>query len=144
MNSKPRIAFIIDALPAIGGGEKTLFTALEVFPQADIFTLIYNKPAFVSSPIAGRKIITSALDQLPGAQSHHRLLLPLMPSAIERFDLCNYEVVVAFSYAVAHGVQVKNRTRHLCYMYTPMRYAWNDLNLDGTHSRKNRIMDLLM
>lgn len=144
MNSKPRIAFIIDALPAIGGGEKTLFTALEVFPQADIFTLIYNKPAFVSSPIAGRKIITSALDQLPGAQSHHRLLLPLMPSAIERFDLCNYEVVVAFSYAVAHGVQVKDRTRHLCYMYTPMRYAWNDLNLDGTHSRKNRIMDLLM
>jgi glycosyltransferase involved in cell wall biosynthesis len=144
MNSKPRVAFILDALPAIGGGEKTLFAALEVFPQADIFTLIYNRPAFVNTPIAGKNIITSPLDQLPLAQTHHRLLLPLMPSAIEHFDLCSYDVVVAFSYAVAHGVRVKDRTRQLCYMYTPMRYAWSNVNLDGTHSRKNPIIDLLM
>ena len=115
MTSKPRIAFILDALPAVGGGEKTMFAALEVFPQADIFTLIYNRPAFANTPIARKKIITSVLDRMPLAQSHHRLLLPLMPSAIERFDLCQYDVVVAFSYAVAHGVRVKNRTRHLCY-----------------------------
>ena len=144
MNAKPRIAFILDALPAIGGGEKTLFAALEVFPQADIFTLVYNRPAFVNSPIASRKIVTSPLDQLPGAQMHHRWLLPLMPSAIERFDLCHYDIVVAFSYAVAHGVRVNNGARQLCYMYTPMRYAWSDLNLDGTHSRKNRLVNLLM
>jgi glycosyltransferase involved in cell wall biosynthesis len=144
MNAKPRIAFILDALPAIGGGEKTLFAALEVFPQADIFTLVYNRPAFVNSPIVGRKIVTSALDQLPGAQMYHRLLLPLMPSAIERFDLCHYDIVVAFSYAVAHGVRVNNGARQLCYMYTPMRYAWSDINLDGTHSHKNRVMNLLM
>lgn len=144
MISKPRIAFILDALPAVGGGEKTMFAALEVFPQADIFTLIYNRPAFANTPIARKKIITSVLDRLPLAQSHHRLLLPLMPSAIEQFDLCQYDVVVAFSYAVAHGVRVKNRTRHLCYMYTPMRYAWSDINIDGTHSRKNRLLDLAM
>ena len=144
MSSKPRIAFILDALPAIGGGEKTLFAALEVFPQADIFTLVYNQPAFAGSPIASKKIITSPLDQLPGAQSHHRLLLPLMPSAIERFDLCTYDAVVAFSYAVAHGVRVKQGARLLCYMYTPMRYAWSDINLDGTHARKSRMMNLLM
>src|SRR5215211_4308469 len=144
MNSKPRMAFILDALPAIGGGEKTLFAALEVFPQADIFTLMYNRPAFANTPIASKKIITSPLDQLPLAQGHHRLLLPLMPSAIERFDLCNYDVVVAFSYAVAHGVRVKDGARHLCYMYTPMRYAWSNINLDGTHSRKNPIMNLIL
>lgn len=144
MTSKPRIAFVLDALPAIGGGEKTLFAALEVFPQADIFTLIYNRPAFAKSPIANRKVFTSYLDRLPLAQNHHRLLLPLMPSAMERFDLCKYDIVVAFSYAVAHGVRVSGGARHLCYMYTPMRYAWNDINLDGTHSRKKLLLDLAM
>ena len=144
MNSEPRVAFVLDALPAIGGGEKTLFAALEVFPQADIFTLIYNRPAFSNTPIASKKIIISPLDQLPFAQSHHRLLLPLMPSAIERFDLCQYDLVVAFSYAVAHGVRVKIGARHLCYMYTPMRYAWSDINLDGTHSSKNQMLNLIL
>src|SRR5688572_11151346 len=107
MSSSPRIAFVLDALPAIGGGEKTMFAALEVFPQADIFTLIYNRPAFVNTPIADKHVYTSYLDRLPFAQARHRLLLPLMPSAIERFDLCQYDVVVAFSYAVAHGVRVR-------------------------------------
>jgi glycosyltransferase involved in cell wall biosynthesis len=144
MRSKPRIAFILDALPAIGGGEKTLFAALEIFPQADIFTLIYNKSAFANSPISNKEIITSYLDNLPFAQSHHRLLLPLMPQAIERFDLCQYDIVVSFSYAVAHGVQVNDRTRHISYTYTPMRYAWNDINIDGTHSRKNPIVNFVM
>ena len=144
MNSRPRIAFVLDALPAIGGGEKTMFAALEVFPQADIFTLIYNRPAFADTPIADKNIYTSHLDRLPFAQARHRLLLPLMPSAIERFDLCQYNVVVAFSYAVAHGVHVRDGTRHLCYMYTPMRYAWSDINLDGTHSRKSHLVDLAM
>ena len=144
MTSKPRIAFVLDALPAVGGGEKTLFAALEVFPQADIFTLIYNRPAFTTTPIAGKRVVTSVLDRLPFAQRRHRLLLPMMPSAIERFDLCRYDVVVAFSYAVAHGVRVKNGAHHLCYMYTPMRYAWSDLNLDGTRSRKNLLLDRAM
>ncbi|HSA99530.1 MAG TPA: glycosyltransferase [Anaerolineales bacterium] len=144
MKSNARIAFIVDALPALGGGEKTLFTALEVFPQADIFTLVYNKSAFVNSPIADKKIVTSYLDKLPYAHTRHRLLLPLMPSAIERFDLCKYDVVVSFSYAVAHGVRVNNGTRHISYTYTPMRYAWSDLNIDGTHSRKNPLLDFVM
>lgn len=144
MRSKPRIAFILDALPAIGGGEKTLFAALEVFPEADIFTLIYNKDAFRYTPIAPKEIVTSYLDNLPFAQTHHRVLLPLMPHAIERFDVCEYDVVVSFSYAVAHGVRVKNGTRHISYTYTPMRYAWSDLNIDGTHSRKNPALNFVM
>lgn len=144
MNAKPRIAFIVDALPAIGGGEKTLFTALELFPYADVFTLIYNKNAFSNTPIAKKEIITSYLDKLPFAKTHHRLFLPLMPSAIESFDLCKYDVIVSFSYAVAHGVQLNNGTRHISYTYTPMRYAWSDMNIDGTHSRKNLILNLAM
>ena len=67
-----------------------------------------------------------------------------MPSAIERFNLCKYDVVVSFSYAVAHGVRVRNGTRHISYTYTPMRYAWSDINIDGTHSRKNWMLNLAM
>jgi glycosyltransferase involved in cell wall biosynthesis len=144
MKSKPRIAFILDALPAIGGGEKTLFAALEVFPDADIFTLIYNKDGFRYSPIAKKEITTSYLNKLPFAQTHHRLLLPLMPHAIERFDLCRYDTVVSFSYAVAHGVRANSGTRHIAYTYTPMRYAWSDINIDGTHSRKNPLLKFMM
>jgi glycosyltransferase involved in cell wall biosynthesis len=144
MTFKPRIAFILDALPAVGGGEKTMFAALEAFPHADIFTLIHNRPAFANTPIANKRVFTSYLDRLPMAQTHHRLLLPLMPSAIERFDLCQYDTVVAFSYAVAHGVRVRDGARHLCYMYTPMRYAWSDINLDGSHTQKNPVVNLAM
>ena len=144
MRSSPRIAFILDALPAIGGGEKTLFAALEVLPQADIFTLIYNRKAFANTPIAVRRVITSFLDKFPLAHTHHRMFLPLMPSAIERFDLRNYDMVVSFSYAVAHGVRVNHDVHHLSYTYTPMRYAWSDLNLDGTHSLKNPLFELTM
>jgi glycosyltransferase involved in cell wall biosynthesis len=67
-----------------------------------------------------------------------------MPSAIERFDLCKYDVIVSFSYAVAHGVQINNGTRHISYTYTPMRYAWSDINLDGTHSRKNPMLNWVL
>ncbi|HEY3475664.1 MAG TPA: glycosyltransferase [Anaerolineales bacterium] len=144
MSPSPRIAFVLDALPAIGGGEKTLFAALEVFPQADIFALIYNKNAFAGTPIAKRNVVTSYLDRLPFARNRHRMLLPLMPSAIERFDFGKYDVVAAFSYAVAHGVRVKDGTRHLSYTYTPMRYAWSEMNIDGTYSRKNPAFNFLM
>jgi len=144
MTSEPRIAFVLDSLPSIGGGEKTLFAALESFPHADVFTLIYNRPAFEHTPLARRKIFTSYLDYLPFSHAHHRLLLPLMPSAIEQFDLYKYDVVIAFSYAVAHGLRNLGEARHLCYMYTPMRYAWSDINIDGSRSRKNPGLEILM
>jgi len=120
MKPEPRVVFVTDALPSIGGGEKVLFTALEVFPCADVFTLIYNRPAFACSPLANRKVKTSLLDQLPLAHKHHRLFLPLMPSAIERFDLRGYDLIVSFSYAVAHGAFSSNGARHVSYTYTPM------------------------
>ena len=144
MSSKPRTAFIIDALPGIGGGEKTLFAALEILPDTDIFTLVYNKKHFQNTPIADRDVFTSYLDKLPFAGTHYRLLLPLMPEAIEQFDLRKYDVVISFNYAVAHGVRVKEGTRHLAYTYTPMRYAWSGINIDGTHSRKNLLINLLL
>src|SRR5262245_61399592 len=122
MKAEHRIAFIIDSLPSLGGGEKVLFTALELYPSADIFTLIYNRPVFINTPMANRRVKTSWLDVLPLAHKHHRWFLPLMPSAIKHFNLCKYDIVVSFSYAVAHGVSNLNGARHVSYTYTPMRY----------------------
>jgi glycosyltransferase involved in cell wall biosynthesis len=144
MRAEPKIAFVVDALPGIGGGEKTLFAALEAYPRADIYTLIYNKEKFINTPVAQHKIMTSFLNMIPFAHKHHHAFLPLMPAAIEQFDLSAYDIVVSFSYAVAHGVRVPKRTRHISYTYTPMRYAWSDINLDGKHSRKNLVLNLLM
>jgi len=144
MKSEPHIAFVIDALPSLGGGEKVLFTALEAFQNAELFTLVYNKAAFTSSPISNHNIKTSFIDRLPLAHTHHRMFLPLMPYAIEQFNLREFDTIVSFSYAVAHGVQNYNGARHLSYTYTPMRYAWLDLNINGTRTRKNPILDKFM
>jgi len=144
MNSESRIAFVIDALPSLGGGEKVLFAALEAYPRAEIFTLVYNQNVFTNTPIANKKINTSFINAIPLAHKHHRLFLPLMPSAIERFDLRNYDTLVCFSYAVAHGAKNYNGARHVSYTYTPMRYAWTDLNLNGTRTRKNIFLDGFM
>ena len=144
MKSEPRIAFVIDSLPALGGGEKVLFTALEAFPNAELFTLVYNRDAFTATPIANRKVKTSFLNRLPFAHTHHRMFLPLMPFAIEQFNLRDYETVVSFSYAVAHGAQNYNGARHISYTYTPMRYAWLDLNINGTRTRRNPMIDIFM
>jgi glycosyltransferase involved in cell wall biosynthesis len=144
MKSDPHMAFVLDALPAVGGAEKVLFTALEAFPRADVFCLIYNQPAFSASPIANRNIHTSYLDRLPFARRFHRLFLPLMPGAVERLDLRDYDLIVSFTYAVAHGIHTSRGARHIAYTYTPMRYAWTGLNVDGTPTRKNWPIQQLM
>lgn len=144
MTSKSRIAFVVDTLPSIGGGEKVLFAALEAYPHADIFTLIYNREVFVDSPIALRRVNTSWLDSLPLAHTHHRLLLPLMPAAIEQINLQDYDLIVSFNYAVANGAKNHNGARHVSYTHTPLRYAWTDLNLNGKRTRRNPLLDRYM
>lgn len=144
MKTERKIAFVIDALPSLGGAEKVLFTALEIFPQADIFTLVYNRPFFTNTPIANRSVKTSFIDNLPFSHKNHRLFLPVMPFAIEQFNLREYETIISFSYAVAHGVQNFNGARHISYTFTPMRYAWLDFNINGIQSPKNQVTNRLM
>ncbi len=134
MRSEARIAFVTDALPVIGGAEKTLFAALECFPRADVFTLIYNKQGFVNTPLESRQIFISYLDKFPLAGKYYRWLLPLMPGAMEQFDLNSYDVVVSFNYAVANGANA-GHAKHFSYTHTPMRYAWGD---PGSHAGRLR------
>lgn len=124
MTSEPKIAFVQDALPFLGGAEKVLAAALEVFPQAPIYTLVYNRDAFIGTPFENHPVQTSFIDKLPGSHRHHRLFLPLMPVALERFNLNEFDIVLTFSYAVAHAAPTRPDQLHLSYIHTPMRYAW--------------------
>ena len=137
------VALVIDALPAIGGAEKVLLAAMELFPHAPIYTLIYNRSAFSNTSLANRQVITSGMERLPMARKQYRMLLPLMPYLIGRFDLQQYHKVISFSYAVAHGVRTLPGQIHLSYTYTPMRYAWRGYGLNGEQKPGNGILPLL-
>ncbi|MFZ5920807.1 MAG: glycosyltransferase [Chloroflexota bacterium] len=137
----PKTALVVDALAGMGGAEKVLMAALELFPDAPVYTLLYNPAPFANSPLAARRVISSFIERLPFARAQYRKYLPLMPQAMRGFDLGGYETVLSFSYAVAHGVRVDDGQTHLSYTYTPMRYAWNNLGLDGKPRRPSPLLD---
>jgi glycosyltransferase involved in cell wall biosynthesis len=139
-----KVALVIDALPAIGGAEKVLMAVMELFPEAPIYTLIYNRAAFAGTPIATRQVIPSFIDRLPRIYRQYRQYLPLMPGAIERFDLGGYDLVLSLSYAVAHGVRIQEGQKHLSYTFTPMRYAWCNIGLDGVEGPHHRVTSWLL
>ncbi len=119
-----RVALVHDWLTGMRGGEKVLEALCERFPDADIFTL-FHWPGSVSALIERHRIRTSWLQRLPFAARHYRRYLPLFPSAIERFDLRGYDLVVSSSHCVAKSVIPDAGARHLCYCHSPMRYAWD-------------------
>jgi glycosyltransferase involved in cell wall biosynthesis len=103
------------------GGEKVLDALCRLLPGADIFTL-FCEPATLSPAVRSHRIVTSFLNPL---RSHYRSLLPLMPMAIESFDLRGYDLVVSSESGPAKGVITSSQTRHICYTHTPMRYLWD-------------------
>jgi glycosyltransferase involved in cell wall biosynthesis len=96
----------------------------ELFPEADIFTLIHV-PGRVSPNIERHRIITSFLQDLPGRERWYRYYLPLMPAAIEALDLSAYDMVLSSSHCAAKGVIPRPDALHVSYLHTPMRYAWD-------------------
>jgi glycosyltransferase involved in cell wall biosynthesis len=118
-----KVAIVHDWLTGMRGGEYVLEVFCDLFPQADLFTLIHRKGS-VSERIESLPIRTSFLERIPGAKKRYRRFLPLMPAAIERFDLTPYDFVLSSSHCVAKGVVTRPGTLHVCYCHAPMRYAW--------------------
>jgi glycosyltransferase involved in cell wall biosynthesis len=106
------------------GGEKVLEEFCELFPSADIFTLLHVRGS-VSPTIERHRILTSPLQKIPGIAKSYRHLLPLMPWAIEQLDLTGYDLVISTSHCVAKGVIPRGGAPHWCYCHTPMRYVWD-------------------
>jgi len=103
------------------GGEKVVEALCRLLPGADIFTLFCD-PETLSPQLRGHKITTSWLNPL---RRGYRALLPLMPMALESFDLREYDLVVSSESGPAKGVITSSSTFHLCYCHTPMRYLWD-------------------
>jgi rhamnosyltransferase len=119
-----KMALICDWLTAMRGGERCLEAICEIYPDADIFTLVHFQGS-VSETIETHKIQTSYIQHLPGSTKYFRTYLPLFPHAIQQFDLSGYDCVLSFSHCVAKGVKIPEGLLHICYCHTPMRYAWH-------------------
>jgi glycosyltransferase involved in cell wall biosynthesis len=120
-----KIAIVHDWIAVWAGAEQCLARLLALYPDADLFALLDTLPDEFRDRLSGRRAHTTWLGRLPGIGRSYRALLPLMPHAIESLDLRGYDLVVSSSHAVAKGVRIHGNTRHLCYCYTPMRYAWD-------------------
>ena len=103
------------------GAERVLDVLCELYPEADLYSLIYRKGT-LTPRIENRRVVASPLRFFPG---NHRYWLPLYPWAISRFDFAGYDLVLSSSYAVAKGAIVPGGTPHVCYCHTPMRYVWD-------------------
>jgi glycosyltransferase involved in cell wall biosynthesis len=118
-----KVAIVHDWLTGMRGGEKCLEIFCELFPEATIFTLLHNKGS-VSEAIEKMKIKPSFIQHLPNVAAKYRHYLPLFPRAIESFDLRGFDLVLSSSHCAAKGARIPQGAVHICYCYTPMRYAW--------------------
>jgi glycosyltransferase involved in cell wall biosynthesis len=138
-----RVALVHDWLTGMRGGEKVLDALCEVFPSADLFTLV-QVPGSTSPTIERRRVVRSPIQWLPAAATRYREYLPLFPLAIEQFDLDGYDLVLSTSHCAAKSVVVPGRARHLCYCLTPMRYAWDQFDAyfgpDRVGPRRSRLL----
>ena len=98
---------------------------LAVFPTADIFSLVDLLTEEDRQFLRGKKVRTSFLQKFGWVRRNYRKFLPLMPLAIERFDLSAYDLILSSSYAVAKGVVTRADQLHVCYCHSPMRYVWD-------------------
>ncbi|MEA3348058.1 MAG: glycosyltransferase family 4 protein [Pseudomonadota bacterium] len=120
-----KVAVIHEWLLVEAGAEKVLGEILNIFPEADLFCLLDYLPTRERDFIGHRITKTSCIQKLPFAKDKYRLYLPLMPLAVEQFDLSEYDLVISCNYAVAKGVITGPNQLHISYIHTPMRYAWD-------------------
>ena len=126
----PRVAIVHDWLTIPGGSEEVVLELLEMFPDAELFTSVYD-PEPWPPEITSRPVHASYLSRIPGAKRWYPRLLPLMNRAFESFDLSGFDLVLSSSHANAKNVHTPPDTLHVCYCHTPMRYAWEPEFLQG-------------
>jgi len=131
-----KVAIVHDWLVTYAGAERVLEQMLKIWPNADLFCIVdFLKPderGFISD----RKVTTSFIQKMPGANRWYRNWLPLMPLAVEQFDLAGYELVISSSHAVAKGVLVGPDQLHICLCHSPIRYAWD---LQGQYLKESNL-----
>ena len=117
------VALCHDWLSGMRGGERVLEILCDAYPQAPLYTLLAN-PTAVSETIRNRTIHTSWLQRIPGIVNHYRNFLPLFPAAIRSLTPEPADIIISTSHCVAKSLRKPAHCHHLCYCFTPMRYAW--------------------
>ncbi|CAB4340733.1 unannotated protein [freshwater metagenome] len=120
-----RVALVHDFLLDLRGAERVFLQLCAMFPDADIFTAVYD-PVGTQGRFEDRNVITSGLQRLRPTARNFRPLLPFYPAAVESLDLRGYDLVVSSSSAWAHGVIPDENAVHVCYCHNPFRYAWTE------------------
>ena len=124
--TKYKIAIVHDWLVTNAGAEKVLKNIIDIYPNADIFSLVdFLSDKDRNAVIYGKFAKTSFIQNLPFSKKHFRNYLPLFPKAIESFDLSSYDLIISSSWAVAKGIKKNKNQLHICYCHTPIRYAWD-------------------
>lgn len=119
-----RVAVVQDWLSESGGAEKVTRELVDLF-GADVFALVdFLDEEDRARILHGKRATTSFIQRLPFARRRFRWYLPLFPRAIERLDLRDHDLIISSSYAVAKGVRKRPGQKHVCYIHTPMRWAW--------------------
>ena len=122
-----KIALVHDWLVNYAGSERVLEQIIEIYPSADLFSLVDFLPAAAGERnfIHDKTVRTSFIQKMPFAKKKYRSYLPLMPFAVEQFDLSEYDLIISSCHAVSKGVLTKSGQLHICYCHTPIRYAWD-------------------
>ncbi|MCS0493963.1 glycosyltransferase [Ancylobacter sp. MQZ15Z-1] len=138
------LALVHDWCPSFRGGERVLAELRKVFGAGDIFTLFqFLEPEVLETHFGGAKFHTSAINDWPGMRRFYRHLFPLCPFLIEQFDVTGFDAVISSSAAFARGVITRPDQPHLCYVHSPMRYAWDEQFSYAEQMRMGRLGRLL-
>jgi len=120
-----KIALVHDYLIRFGGAERVFLNLLKVFPQAEVFTLLYDEKK-MGKYFPNIKIQTSFLQNFPKFwRKRHKYLLPFLPTAPETIDLRDFDLVLSSSNSFIKGVITRPRAIHICYCHSPMRFSWD-------------------
>jgi glycosyltransferase involved in cell wall biosynthesis len=120
-----KVAIIHEWFVTYAGSERVVEQLLQLYPEADLFSMVDFLPAKERAFIMDKPVQTSFIQKLPFARKKYRQYLPLMPLAVEQFDLSSYDLILSSSHAVAKGVLTGPDQLHISYVHTPMRYAWD-------------------
>lgn len=127
-----KVAVVHDWVFVRRGGERVLEQILNLFPNADLYCLFGN-PESILKTQNKHKVTTSFLNQLPRVEKYYKMLLPYFPVAVESFNLTEYDLIVSSSSCAAKGVIPPPKAKHVCYIHSPMRYAWDQEHNYFTH-----------
>lgn len=140
-----KTAIVYDWLVTYGGAERVLGEVLSLYPSADLYTLVDFLPPSQRSFLQGRPARVSFLQHLPFARTRYRQYLPLMPAAVERFDLSGYDLVISLSHAVVKGVITSADQLHFCYLQARnLKYAYDDRHLYPGGRATKLVEDVLL